>query len=79
MGRRKHDCYFEDYDYIGPCSQCPESEGCRDYVNEWNSVYGGGHARYVWKGCPNCSCWDDYYGCQNGYEPGDRCTDADLW
>lgn len=77
MSRRKHDCYFKGSDYIGPCYECPDSDGCRDYVSVWDSM--GGRARYVCSGCPDCSYWDDYYGCHNGYEPGDRCTNADLW
>ena len=30
MGKRKHDCYYTDYDDIS-CSECPDQRGCRDY------------------------------------------------
>ncbi len=76
MGRRKHDCYFTGDSYIGPCSECPERSGCRDFTGSFG---GGSSARYVWSGCPDCSYWDDYFGCHQGYERGDRCTSADLW
>lgn len=77
MSRRKHDCYYADYDYDVPCWECSDREGCRDYVSEWDAI--GGRAKYVWGGCPNCSYWDDYFGCHNGHEPGEKCTDGDLW
>ena len=75
MGRRKHDCYYTDYDDIC-CSECPNQRGCRDYGGYEENE---GRARYVCGSCPNCSYWDDFFGCHNGNEPGDRCTDADVW